>query len=267
MPQQMIFKEPAYFSALKQGLTAKEYFSLFTGVTEHHRYAGEASTAYLTDPESATRIHDHNPQARIVIMLRNPVDRAYSLYKWMTQEGYEYAKDFETALSMEPQRMRSVIPNSIEIEYYHNYLYSRSGFYSEQVRRYLDQFTDQVYIMCFEEFCLDPKPHLRGLCRFLDIHFEEIPLKTENASLPVFHPALQHRLRQFTMYLTRNGWLPRTNKSKRDILLNLGTRPFASHPALAVDTRKQLEDCYREDVENLSRITGINFSRHWFDMP
>ena len=63
MPKEVINKEPAYFSDLKAGLTRDRYFNLFCEVTEDHNYIGEASTSYLTDPASASRLYAHNPNA------------------------------------------------------------------------------------------------------------------------------------------------------------------------------------------------------------
>ena len=99
-------KEPSYFCSLvKPSKKYKYYLSLFEKATENHVRIGEASTSYLTCPESALRIKEYenknNLDCRIIIMLRNPVDRAYSLYNWMTQSGYEWCGSFEKALRIE----------------------------------------------------------------------------------------------------------------------------------------------------------------------
>ena len=65
---------------------------------------GDASTTYLPSPESPARIHARYPDARIVILLRNPADRAHSLYSLLCQLGFEWIAPFERALAAEAER-------------------------------------------------------------------------------------------------------------------------------------------------------------------
>ena len=118
MPEDEMVKEPAFFSYVGQRRTFDQYIDIFKEAGENHKWIGEASTVYLTDPESARSIYDFNKNARIIIMLRNPVHRAYSLYNWMVQDGYEYAGSFKKALSLEENRKNVKIPNYFEPEYF-----------------------------------------------------------------------------------------------------------------------------------------------------
>jgi len=81
-------------------MTLDEYLALFKEANANHSLVGEASMAYLTGPSSAQEIHDFNPDAKIIIILRNPVDRAYSLYNWMVQEGYGMPQHSREDLSL-----------------------------------------------------------------------------------------------------------------------------------------------------------------------
>ena len=123
MPEDEICKEPAYFSIKGRDLGYERYIDVFQSAKKNHKYIGEASTAYLTDPTSSKQIYEFNPNAKIIILLRNPIDRAYSLYNWMVQEGYEYSESFKKGLKLENERINKKIPNWFEPEYYWNYLF------------------------------------------------------------------------------------------------------------------------------------------------
>ncbi len=201
MPEDELYKEPAFFSSKGEGQGYENYIKVFGRASDEHQWIGEASTAYLTDPVSAKRIYDFNPSAKIIIMLRNPADRAYSLYNWMVQDGYEVAGSFEEALKLEEERIGKTIPNWFEPEYYWNYLYFRSGLYSEQVKRYLDAFKDNVLIIKFDEFKKDTVTEYKKVCDFLGVEMNEIPQIAFNPSKRVASAHLQFVLRKITIGL------------------------------------------------------------------
>ena len=122
MPEGFAYKEPSYFCNLYGYNDFNLYLELFAGVKEE-KAVGEASTPYLTSPESAAWIREVYPAAKIIILLRNPVDRAYSMYNWMIKEGYEGVYPFEEALDVEKVRIKDEHFKYINPQYYHNYLY------------------------------------------------------------------------------------------------------------------------------------------------
>jgi hypothetical protein len=202
MPGELSLKEPAFFSPLKKTRFNKfeDYMKIFEGANENHRWIGEASTAYLTDRESAGRIYRYNPNAKIIIILRNPAQRAYSLYNWMVQEGYEYAETFEEALKLEKIRINKETPNYFEPEYYHNYLYFNSGLYYEQVKRYIDLFKKNVLLIKFEDFIKDSNSEIHNVCRFLDVRPTNDNTDYFNESKRVYSSIIQFVLRKITKF-------------------------------------------------------------------
>ena len=71
------------------------------------KLAGEKTTSYLESSRAAERIHQHLSQVKLIFILREPADRAYSNYLWSCMNGLE-SEDFETALNLEEQREREV---------------------------------------------------------------------------------------------------------------------------------------------------------------
>lgn len=201
MPEDELHKEPSYFSDIRKDLTLDKYLAIFERANENHKWIGEASVAYITDPLSANRIYEFNPTAKIIIMLRNPVDRAYSLYNWMAQDGYEYAASFKEALKLEETRLLEKQSTWYKPNYYWGYLYFRSGLYHDQVKRYLELFKDNVLIIKFEDFINDPGSSYRQVCSFLGIEAPVIPFPIHNPSHAVRSATLLFVLRKLNNYI------------------------------------------------------------------
>lgn len=198
MPEDELHKEPAFFSVKGCNIGYKRYLNIFKGVDKMHEWIGEASTAYLTDWTSSKRLHEFNPNAKIIIMLRNPADRAYSLYNWMVQDGYEYAESFEKALELEVERINKKIPNWFEPEYYWNYMYFNSGLYYEQVKRYLQLFRENVLVVKLDDFKMVFDNQYKKICSFLHLSPNEIRPEIHNTSRQVYSARIQFILRKIT---------------------------------------------------------------------
>ena len=201
MPADELYKEPCFFSPYGENLGLDNYLRLFRFASPVQHVIGEASTVYLTDPVSAKRIFEFNPDAKIIIVLRNPIERAYSLYNWMVQDGYEYAPSFKDALSLEVCRLTARIPNWFEPQYYWNYLYIRSGLYYEQVKRYVDYFKERVLVLRFEEMKADPQGIFDTVCTFLGIQRITKKFRKHNVSKSVRSPKIQFILRHLNTYI------------------------------------------------------------------
>jgi hypothetical protein len=176
LPPAFEFKEPSYFCDLYGMKNWREYLELFADAAGRKRI-GEASGAYLTAPESAGQLRAAFPEARFIISLRNPADRAYSLYKWMHANGYEDISVFEDALWAEEQSRfgnKDFMRNNGQN--YYNFLYFHSGLYAEQVGRFVDSFgAAQVHVIIFEEFIKDPAAEMRNIFEFLGLDSGFVP--------------------------------------------------------------------------------------------
>ncbi len=263
MPRELMFKEPAFFSDLKRNMNYRQYISLFQEATPERRIIGDASTAYLTDVSAAESIFKYNPDAKIVISLRNPADRAFSLYNWMVQEGYEYCGSFESALAMETRRMKKKIPNFFEPEYYWNFMYYHSGCYADQVKRFLVRFKDNVHIINFRSFVTDTETELERLCSFLGIKKIRPEQRKLNPSLRINYPKVQFFIRKIinvrTYLMTLCFHSPPVDKVSRDRMLRLIKKSDAV-TVISRETRARLLCRYESGIRTLNRLTGMDFS-------
>src|SRR5271168_2527435 len=102
----MSLKEPHFFNTDHNRFlnTLEGYERLFVGAGERHAAVGEASVWYLSSSTAVKNILDYSPQARFIVMLRNPVDMVISLHEEQLFTGREDVADFAEAWNLQDQR-------------------------------------------------------------------------------------------------------------------------------------------------------------------
>lgn len=248
-------KEPFYFVEDPE-ITKSEYLKLFIK-GEKYKARGEASTGYLYDPTSAEKIYSSCGNIRIIISLRYPVDMAHSMWRHMSTHGSEQ-RTFYQAISNE------LSPNDTKhAGRADSYRYIDRGMYSKQVARYIERFgRENVYIMVFEEFNKNPTDELRKVFKFLEVETSftpEIKRINEGGSI---RSQLLHRLihREFSLLKRIVPLKARYHIRKIAKKANLQKGKIET---LRTTTRKDLQETYRNDIEELKKITGIDFHKSW----
>jgi hypothetical protein len=197
LPDEFRVKEPSFFCENFGMKSREKYLSLFRNAGDQ-KLVGEASGPYLTSPEAPARIQAEVPDAKFIIMLRNPAVRAFSLFKWMRANGYEDCADFREALRLEKERMGDASFQKDCPQYFYNFLYFHSGLYAAQVSRFFDTFgRDRVMVVIFEEFIAQPERHVRDAYKFLGVDENFRPkIEVLNASRDgtALEPALRKEL-------------------------------------------------------------------------
>jgi len=180
-PQDEKYKEPSYYSPHYGMSSITSYLSLYDNCGLL-RYRGDSSHAYLTSPESAELISKCSDEPKFIICLRDPVERAISLHKWMVSNGYEKTQCFEEAIELEDERASSEDFKKSCGQYFYNFLYFRSGFYREQIERYFSHFDrEQFLFITFDELVNTPQDKLGDIVRFLGLEITSLPsLTAEN---------------------------------------------------------------------------------------
>ena len=130
------------------------YLKLF----EHHkneRRVGEASVWYLSSRSAAQEIHQFNPNARIIVNLRHPVDMLYSLHGRAMLGGDEPVTDFVEAMRLSNQE-RETSRYGLTRRFKHGFCYQSAVDFSTQIERYLHLFgRDQVHFVLFDDIRTD----------------------------------------------------------------------------------------------------------------
>ena len=133
---------------------------------------GEASPSYIFHPLAPKRISGMIPTAKIIVLLRNPVDRAYSHYQHSVRKGVE-TLSFEDALTHEAERLDGEREKILQDESYdsfnrRNYSYLSRGIYVDQLETWTSIFPrEQLLILNSEDLYTDPQAILKQVLDFL----------------------------------------------------------------------------------------------------
>jgi hypothetical protein len=246
-------------------LQADNYLFSFSSATSEKR-VGEAAVWYLYSKRAAAEIKDFCPSARIIIMLRNPVDVMYSLYWQRVYNGNEDLKHFETALAAEPGRKNGIsLPRSPS-----NLMgcfYRDAVKFAPQVRRYLENFgRENVHIIIFDDLRKDVSAVYEHCCEFLGVDprvrpdFPVINARQRARSKLVrglLHnppPALHWLGRALMLRQNRHGgykgWLKRLNTSHTRI------------PPMKPELRRCLQQEFLPEVQQLSNLLSRDLT-YW----
>lgn len=254
-------KEPFYFLPSSAMTPAgvrikdrKEYLDLFRDATGY-KAIGEASPTYLSNPESPQLIHSVVPDAKIIMVLRHPIERAFSAYLMLLHYGENLS--FIDAIKAELANTSGMFrPGEFRR------LYIAQSSYSASVKRYFDMFgRENVKVLIFEEFVKDTKQALQEVLKFLDIDFQSIPDTVQDTH----NPYLAVRNRTFAKLMGRvyrAGEKHSTVSQTLQLLMPLKEPVYrlalkkSPKPKITPDERAFLENIFYEDVQKLATELG-----------
>lgn len=162
-----VHPEPKFFiSESSPGRDMDWYLNTWFSDVQDELAVGEKSTAYLDNAEAAQRMKHLLPDLKVLFILRHPVDRAISNYRFSKQNGLE-SESLQYALDHEQQRLKQPIPDGVSS---HPQAYLTRSHYARYIERYLGCF-DRSQVMVVIKECLqdEPKVTLDTVCRFLGV--------------------------------------------------------------------------------------------------
>lgn len=223
----------------------EEYLSLVKNV-KHEKAIGEYA-GYLEIMESPKLIKETIPDAKIIISLRDPVERAFSHYLGTLRshnETLSFDKAFEEFMN----------PVNVESNFYKRYI--KGSLYHEKLKRLLDIFGEEnVLIIIFEEFIKEPKNEFKKVIEFLEID-SEIPEIVGKKFNTYAEP-----LGGLGTNIVKNKFVNKTakkifSKNARVNLLRLLTNKKSKKPELTKEQRRMLEEFYKKDAKDVERLLG-----------
>jgi hypothetical protein len=233
--------------------TFSKYKALFNKVNDE-KIIGEASVSYLYYKPVAERIHSFNPEAKIVILLRNPTYRAYS----------HYLMDHRLGLIDIP--FEDVIFKKRDHKYLHLYYqqYVKLGLYEKQIARYLDYFGDDVKIYLMKELQENAKELLMNLFQFLNI--KEIEISTiENRQRNSYIEAKYDWVRNLYGHEKFKRFLK--SMISDEVLSYVKKKVFdvdAVKPEMTQTTKRELKKLYKPDIKATEKLINRSLS-HWYN--
>lgn len=245
-------KEPHFFVTEKPyGDTVRtweEYMKLFLPAAGS-RAVGEASTGYLYHwRESSELIATFLPGCRILVLVRNPVDRAYSMY-WHNVRDAREALTFEEALSVEPER----ICHRWEISYHYRAL----GYVAEGIRAYQRVLgEDRVKVILFDDLLSELEATLDEVMEFLDVSTTgySVPRSPANRSGQPRWDSLQTAMNKPDP-IKRALMAVTPRRLRRRLRARISTWNVRPAPPMANDTRRILLASYEDEIRALEKIT------------
>ncbi len=275
------YKEPHFFGSDLIGSRfmqfrnkPEKYLRLFKSA-EHESRIGESSPWYLVSKTAAQEIKTYNPDAKIIMILRNPVDMMYSMWSQFRYSGNEQIESFQDALLAEPKRKQGQLirkaAHCITGLFYHE-----MASYSSQVKRYFEVFgEDSVKVIIFDDFKSDTASVYHDVLQYLELD------TSFTTSFDVVNPNKEVRLEwlqkmilstgfslmllkdRITYMATTNSFVPysyRTNAVKG--VINAYTK-YEKRSPLTPELRQQILTEFVEEIDTLSKLLDRDLT-HWY---
>jgi hypothetical protein len=214
-----------------------------------HKAVGEISHSYLASDKAPARIKDLLPDVKMIVTLRDPVERTFSDYLDRVKNG-GMTGTFEEELARDPG------------------LVNRSR-YGTQLSRYLELFDrDQIHISVFDDLAANPNAFASGIFEFLGVDVLPLPAKIENKVLPAGTPrnrTVAGGAKALSTLARRLGlnWLRGKVKTSRAVR-NILYRPYGDDkPTIKPETAAQLRETFRSELELLDKVAGTNLAARW----
>lgn len=267
-------KELNYFAA---DITSEEfirdrgrYEAHFSGAGDHP-VVGEASVWHLYSKTAARNIRRYAPDAKILAMVRNPVEMIYAYHSQRLFNGTEHIRDFAEAINAieDRKRGRRLPASNHPLE---GLYYLDIARYSEQLDRYYAEFdAGQIHVIVFDDFKHDTAGCYRRVLEFLGVD-SEFPLpnidarRGRNSSKRFRNEAVHRFLSKPPRMITTLGKIILPSQSLRRGLwhrarvMNIQWEP---RPALPLGLRIELQEYFRDDIERLGGMLGRDLSSLW----
>ena len=242
-------KEPGYFAdddfeTYKVFNTEESYLKLFDSARTH-KIVGEASTTYLSSKLAAKRISEFNPDSKILIMLRKPVEFMYALH------FERLHRNFTSRTFLQELEVQSKGESSVD---YLRLVYD----WPSAIKRFIGQFGEQnIKVVIFEEFVKDPPFLYREVLKFLKVE--------DNNFKPSFDIYNQNKSAQQGMLsmLVKSGLYNEIKKAKKILYSNPAlynaiskfvAPKFEKRPEMDSDLRKKLTKKFKPTVKEIEKI-------------
>ena len=240
------------------------YLQLFNRA-RNVKIAGESSTNYLYSHVAAQKIHNFNPDAKIIIILREPAKFLYSLHSHYVKFTEENEPDFLTALALEDDRIQEkvVSPRVTSPSYLY---YSQRVQYYQQVKRYCDRFDPkQIKVIIFEEFKSANDVIFHEVLEFLEVNPNFTPEYTAvNVNKEVKFKAINNIINSpLAKSISKNLLSQEFNEFVRDNIVEKLLWHQVPKQEMPEEIKTQLMEQYRPEVVKISELLDLDLISKW----
>ena len=245
--------------------TLDDYLNFFSNAGDRHQIRGEASAEYLMSSCASKEISERFPNAKILVMLRNPAELVYSFYSQLVKHGEETILDFEKAWGLqETRRLNLKLPRFCTVPGLLQY--AQVGRLGSQVVSLREHFRDdQIHYILFDDLQSNIQQVYDDLLQFLEVRHDG------RKTFPRCNEALQYKSVKLGQYpkllrarfsgplsIMRNRFGFKGSGVLR--LIDLFNVKSQANPKMTEHTRDMLNSFYRDEVDLLSRCLGRDLS-------
>lgn len=223
----------------------------------------EADPNYMCFPICLERLKQCKPDSKIIVMLRNPIERLVSSYMMMQRYELEHMS-FEEAIRSEPDR---ILKGAMERETFN---YVERSMYANQIRNILDRFSkEQVLFITFEGFVKNQEKEFNRVQSWLGLNIESCESKKENASFSVRSRLLNQLIlaKEFKQLrsLIQSILGRKVTCFIRDMIKNANKQGVKQKDIVLTDKMSsELYRMFRDDIIETEKLTGLDLSS-WRD--
>lgn len=268
MSEEVGVKEPEYFNFdLSTPGTIHEqsnYLALFERADPNIYYWGEASPLYLYSEVAVPNILNKSPDARFIVMVRNPLDIVQSLFHNRIKAHEENVENLMEAWNVQQRRITGEYPlpaglNDVKLFQYG--LIAKVGSQIERAQSFIDR--KNMHIVVYDDFARNPKLEYQKLLEFLGLECDSrTDFPVLNRRVEYRSPSLQFFLRQLAFFRRRlhipGGWGINALIDRFNVIEGKGIY------CLPPDLRTELINYFRDDVSLLSNLLQRNLA-HWLE--
>jgi hypothetical protein len=246
---------------------------------EPSEYKGQAvvlqsAVNYIFYPQLLCTIKENCPDAKLIVILRNPVDRAISAYAYFKKMLREQ-RTIEEALLYQPQNVTAFSKTN------NDFTYIEHGLYYRQIKSSLEYFPkEQLLVLDYSDLVKQPESLTKKIFSFLDVDASFKPdLTPKNVTGEIKNQWLQeklirqNKLKKFIVKYFVNFWMPRSKRKllkKKMFEMNTGNKHSKNEevkkelPENIQHIKEQLTQYFIEDAKQLDELLGTTFSEKWF---
>jgi hypothetical protein len=233
----------------------QRYLDLFAGAGED-QLAGESTPFYLYHRDARRRIAADLPRARLVAVLRDPVDRAYSNWMHLWADGLEPCGDVVRACELEPSRV-----DDGWAPFWH---YRGLGMYGRQLADLFEHFPQQqVLVVRYRALVEDPRTALNRVCRFLGVSEDVVTEIPRDNSKPFVSPSARTKVlgpvvragAAAGQFLPPQAW----RAVSKPLVGQLHQRGNPARPRLTQEQGERLRTPFLDDIALLEQVTGESY--------
>jgi len=232
------FPEPLHITHLK---TEDQYKKIFSKA-QNEKYLAEGSTGYLHAQESAQMIFEYNHKAKIIVLTREPIKRAFSHYKMDLGLGRTKAT-FEVEIKKEL--------NDYQVGILDTWGYIKMSLYADAIKRYKNLFQDNVLVISLESLIEEKENTLRAVFQFLEIENREFEVVKVNISSSLRFQKVFYFLKQLGLKDLFSYIVPVEYRQK---LFQLFSKKQTKTIELNAVELKTLQDIFNEDQQKLKEL-------------